>query len=390
MHILVVGAGIAGLTTSLELHRAGYEVTLIEKAPRVRGAGYMIDFWGPGYDVAERIGLLPALSKLHRPFERLVFVDPAGRARASLPYARLRRGLFGGRHFNFLRGDLEGALYAAIAGRVRILFECSPVELDPIGSAIRVRTTRGPAEIYDLVVGADGFHSRVRDLAFLAGEGSAVHMGAHTAAYVTSRRIPGVPRDAFVSFSEPGFTASAYPLDGDRSATFFLHRADGWLEDRSPAAARRELESTYRGRGWILDELLDALPDDGDVYFDDVGQIQSLRWSEGRVVLVGDAAGCVSLLGGQGASLAMFGGFTLAQELRHRGSAVGEALVAYEARVRPLVQRAQRAAFRNESWFLPRTRLGARMRDTLTRTAASRPVAWLVGKALGGTHAALD
>jgi 2-polyprenyl-6-methoxyphenol hydroxylase-like FAD-dependent oxidoreductase len=330
------------------------------------------------------------LTKIHRPFERLVFADASGRTRASLPYARVRRRMFRGRHFNFLRGDLERVLYAAIEGGVRVLFGCSPIALDPAGSSVRVKTTQGVFETFDLVVGADGFHSRVRSLAFLAGEGSAVHMGSHTAAYITSTPIRGAARDAFASFSGAGFTASVYPLDDSRVATFFLHRADAWLEDRSARAARRELEERYRGKGWLLDELLDAFPEDGEVYFDDVAQIQSLRWSEGRVVLVGDAAGCVSLLGGLGASLAMFGGFVLAQELRRRQSSVAEALRAYEARVRPVVERAQRSAVRNTAWFLPKTRVGARLRDVLTRTAASKPVAWLIGRGLGGTHAALD
>ncbi|HVU52210.1 MAG TPA: FAD-dependent monooxygenase [Polyangia bacterium] len=173
-------------------------------------------------------------------------------------------------------------------------------------------------------------------------------------------------------------------------ATFFVHRAAGWLGDRSPAACRRELEATYRGRGWILDELIDAMPEDGSCYYDDVAQIETLRWSDGRVALVGDAAGCVSLLAGPGASLAMFGAYVLARELERRPGDVSKALDAYEARVRPLVERAQRAASRSVSWFLPRTRWGARVRDQITRTAVTPPVAWLLGRLLGGARVALD
>jgi 2-polyprenyl-6-methoxyphenol hydroxylase-like FAD-dependent oxidoreductase len=255
---------------------------------------------------------------------------------------------------------------------------------------VMVKTNRGTSEYYDLVVAADGFRSRVRDLAFLAGESSTIHLGSHTAAYVIDHPIEGHSPNAFVSMSAPGFTAAAYPIRGDRTATFFLHRAATWLEDRSPAACRRELEETYRGRGWILDRLLDSFPTDGNVYFDDVGQIDTLRWSEGRIVMVGDAAACVSLMAGQGASLAMFGAYVLAQEVRTQSSDVPRALERYEARVRPLVESRKRAGIRNVSWFLPRSRLGAAVRDQVTRTATTAPVAWILGRFLGAARSPLD
>jgi 2-polyprenyl-6-methoxyphenol hydroxylase-like FAD-dependent oxidoreductase len=390
MRVLVVGAGIAGMTVALELHRAGHEVVIMEREEQLRAAGYMIDFFGPGYDVAERLGLLPALGKIHRPIARLVFVDEHDRTRADLPYARLRRDIFRDRHFNFMRGDLERALFQVIAGRVRVWFGVSPVSLDPRGKTVTVKTSRGMSETFDLVVGADGFHSRVRDLAFLAGESSTIHLGGHAAAYVIDRPLSGLPTDAFVSMAAPGFMASAFPIREDRTATFFVHRAPSWLEDRSASACRRELEATYRGRGRMLDEILDAFPDGESVYFDDVAQIDALRWSEGRVVLVGDAAGCVSLIAGHGASLAMFGAYVLAQELTHQSSDIARALDRYEGRVRPLVTARQKSASRTVSWCLPRTRLGALLRDQVTRTAAKPPIAWLVGRFLAAERASLD
>jgi 2-polyprenyl-6-methoxyphenol hydroxylase-like FAD-dependent oxidoreductase len=190
----------------------------------------------------------------------------------------------------------------------------------------------GTYEPYDLVVGADGFRSRVRDLVFLAGESSTVHLGCHAAAYVIPKSRASFPRDALVSMSGVGFTAAAYSLADGSVATFFAHRARGWIEDRASRACRHELESVYRGRGHILDGLLDSFPGDGDLYFDDVVQIRTLRWSDARVVLVGDAAGCASLLAGQGASLAMVGARVLAAELARRPSDVSGALDAYEAR----------------------------------------------------------
>jgi len=298
--------------------------------------------------------------------------------------------MFRGRHFNFMRGDLEQVLFHALEGGVRLWFNRSPVAIDPAGPTAIVKTDRGAPETFDLVVGADGSRSRVRRLAFTDGESVTSYLGCHTAAFVAARPVAGLPADAFVTMSAPGFGAAAYPFRGDHTATFFIHRSDQRLVDRSPCACRRELEATYRGRGWALDQLLDAFPDDSSVYFDEVAQVEALRFHRGRVVLLGDAAGCVSLLGGQGASLAMYGAFALARELQRQPLDVEAALTGYEARVHPVIKRRLRAALRNRSWFLPRSNFGTMVRDGLTRAAASAPIAWMLGRALGGARAPLD
>ena len=63
MKVLIVGAGIAGPTLAYWLLRAGHEVTLVERAPQLRPGGYLIDFWGAGFDVAERMGIVPELRR---------------------------------------------------------------------------------------------------------------------------------------------------------------------------------------------------------------------------------------------------------------------------------------------------------------------------------------
>src|SRR5262249_11787077 len=95
MDVLICGAGIAGLTLAFWLVRGEHRVTLVEKAPARRDEGYMIDFFGSGYDVAEKMGLLPELECVHYPISRFVFVNADGRERLSASYADFRR-LFNG------------------------------------------------------------------------------------------------------------------------------------------------------------------------------------------------------------------------------------------------------------------------------------------------------
>ena len=108
MKVLVCGAGIAGLTTSLRLLYGGHDLLVVEKAPSLRDAGYMLDFFGPGYDASEKMELLPALEGIHHPIGRLAFLRPDGREAFSIAYAAYRR-LFGGRHFTSCGATWRGS-----------------------------------------------------------------------------------------------------------------------------------------------------------------------------------------------------------------------------------------------------------------------------------------
>src|SRR5262249_3670712 len=155
----------------------------------------------------------------------------------------------------------------------------------------------------------------VRKLVFGEGATEIVPLGCHTAAYVTDGRLGEVTRDAFESLTTAGMSPAAYPIRGRRTAAVFIHRDAARIEGRGPATWRREPAAAYRGRGGLLGGLLDVFPSHGDVYFDDVVQIRVAGWSRDRVVLVGDSCACVSLIAGQGASMAMAGAFVLAEQL---------------------------------------------------------------------------
>lgn len=388
MRILVVGAGVAGLTAAAELSLK-HRVTLIERDAALRTEGYMIDFFGPGFDVAERLGLLPALEAVHYPVAKFSMVDEHGAPRAEIPYPRIRSVMFRGRHFNFMRGDLERVLFDRVPGEVDVRFGTWVERLD-IGPAIaHVVMNDGCHEDYDLVVGADGVHSSTRRRVLDPADGHEASLDCHTAAYVISSTPSSLEPDAFVSLSDTNMTVAAYPIRGGRTATFFLYRAEGPVAERTRDACARELEAAFRGRGKLADELLDAFPDEDGVYFDDVVQVEIDRWSRGPVVLIGDACGAVSLLAGQGASMAIAGAYILARELEKADDIPG-ALARYEARVRPAVVSRQRSGRRNAGWALPKSHFRAVLRDRLSDLVVRSPFARMMGSALGGQSMPLD
>ena len=112
----------------------------------------MIDFFGSGYDAAKRLGLLPDLEQIHYPIDRLVFLDGHGREKFSIPYRDLRK-LFGGRPFNFLRGDLEHMLYSKLPCYVDTRFGVSVESLEQHANGLEVRLFDGSTVRADLLAG---------------------------------------------------------------------------------------------------------------------------------------------------------------------------------------------------------------------------------------------
>ena len=247
MKVVICGGGIAGLSLAWCLHQRGHAPVVVEKSPGPRAEGYMIDFFGAGYDAAERLGLLPDLERIHYPVGRLVFVDGRGHERFSLSYPLLRRRLFGGRHFNFLRGDLEALLYARVKGKVPMRFGMTVDSFEERAGHVRVRLSDGSSQDVDVLVGADGVHSHVRQLAFGDGAGFERMLGFRTAAFVLDKVPAGLPPlSNFVTLNVPDRQVAVYPIRDGRLAAFFLHRtrrrcARGGRDHRDPPgrAARR-------------------------------------------------------------------------------------------------------------------------------------------------------
>jgi 2-polyprenyl-6-methoxyphenol hydroxylase-like FAD-dependent oxidoreductase len=388
---LIVGAGIAGLSTALRLRQLGLPATVVEAAPAPRGGGYMIDFLGLGVAAADRLGLRPGLEAIHAPVARLVFLDAAGATRYAVGYPALRRRLFAGRHYNFLRGDLERLLHdAAVAAEVEIRYGHRVVTVAPADrpdQPVAVRYAIGAEEEWDVVLGADGVHSPVRAAGLRPDEWATRDLGHAVWTWIVDGHVPGVPATDFTTLTAPGRMVAAYPAGTDRTATFFLSRSD--LHGGEPAAELPTvLGALFGDLGWRVPELLATLPAAVDSYTDRTVQVHASTWHRGRVGLVGDACWCVSLLAGQGASLAMAGGAIAAEELAASPHDVPAALDRYWTRLQPTTARLAASGARTAARFVPEQRWRIAVRDLAMRAGAWPVLGPVLGHRLGFIRAA--
>jgi 2-polyprenyl-6-methoxyphenol hydroxylase-like FAD-dependent oxidoreductase len=380
LHILISGAGIAGLTLAYCAQRGGHSCTLIEKAGATRPEGYMIDFFGTGYDVAERLGLLPDLRQIHYPIDRLDFLKPNGRKKYSLSYPALRK-IFDDRHFNFLRGDLENLLYSKVKEHAEFRFSTTIESIEQDSESVTAALSGGSSVTADLLVGADGFHSRVRELTFGEESRFSRFLGYNTAAFLLPSVRVSISQDAFTTLTVPGRQFGLYPVRGGKLATYFVYRAEKPPEHLHGNAAVEELRNAFSGVGWIVPTLFEDI-EPGSFYFDQVAQIELPQWSKGRIFLLGDACYCVSLLAGQGASLAMAGAYLLAQKLHSAASDISSAAAFYENRLRQPIEKKQKAARKLARWFVPSSSDGLFIRDLIMRLSAYAPFRPLVRRSV--------
>ena len=423
MKILISGAGIAGPTLAYWLLRYGFEPTIVERSPALRTGGYVIDFWGAGFDIAQRMGLGAEILRLGYIVKELWAVDETGRRISGFAVDAFTRAIRG-RYVSIARGDLAALIFGTIDGKVETIFGSSINQIEQNENGVRVTFERGGTREFDLVIGADGLHSRVRELVFGAERQFEKYMGYKVAAF----EVAGYrPRDelVYVTYTEVGQMVGRFTLRDDRTMFLFVF-ADDEMErvgEQDASGQKAILHSRFGKSGWECPRILEALDASDELYFDRVSQIRMSppgeSWANGRVALVGDAASCVSLLGGQGSALAMIAAYILAGELRQpcmgdahapepapsptlpggtggggnrargiqresqldRGNGdYSRAFARYQEIFGPFVAKKQKAAARFGPAFAPKTAAGLFVRNQIMKTMA---IGWVANLAFG-------
>ncbi|MEV0068064.1 MULTISPECIES: FAD-dependent monooxygenase [unclassified Amycolatopsis] len=335
--VLVAGASIAGPALAHWLRRRGAEVTVVERAPGLRPGGQAVDARGVTREVIRRMGLDATVRAARTETAGAYTVDVDGTVLQT--HSADDDGGDGYiSEIEILRGDLSRVLYDDTRDGVEYVFGDRIVELNQDADGVDVVFAGGERRRFDLVVGADGLHSALRDMVFGPRERFVRHLGQVLAFYSVPNEF-GVDRWV-IDYQEPGRSAGLRPLPDDTRAMamLFFSMADFDVDYRDIEAQKRLLRERMAGFGWLTPRILAHLDDTPDFYLDQVAQVVMDRWSSGRVGLLGDAAFSSSPLSGQGTGMALVGAYLLAGELAAAGWDPKAGFAAYEGRMRSFVE----------------------------------------------------
>jgi len=376
--IAVIGAGIAGLTTAVFLHQAGLPCRVFEQARDLRVLGAGLQLSPNAVRVLHGIGLGPDLQRDAVAIHTLSFLRWSDDTPlAYLPLGQHGVHSFGAPYYGIHRADLHRALLGRFPEDVLELgTECIEIQQD--GNLAHIQFATGHGADADLVIGADGIHSKVRGgLAKDAPRytGHIIYRGL-----VEAERVPLLAKVPNVRlWLGPGRHLVSYPICAGRllyfGATAPLER---WIGPQwSVAAKRDQLAEAYRGWSDTVQTLISAAREVTCWALHDRAPLR--RWQDPQTVLVGDAAHSMLPFMAQAANQAIEDAAVLVSCLR-ASSSPGWSLVHYERTRRSRVDRIHRLSRDNAALFHLTDGAAQRRRDrTFQKLWTRDSLAWLFG-----------
>lgn len=350
--ILIVGGGIGGLTVAALLGRRGIACDLIERTAAWAPVGAGITLGVNATRILDSAGLLDRAVACGRVIEMASITTPSGRplSRVALGEALRPWGVSLAIH----RADLHAVLVGGCdAASIRLGTTLKTIEP---GEPSRVTFSDGSSGEYDLIVGADGIRSQVRDLVF--GEVRSQYSGYACWRFVVNARID--PTEMFEMWGR-GKRFGFVPLTDDRVYAFATINTPAASEELASmdVDAFRKFYADFTGPAR---PVLDALTPQTKLIYGDLEEIVMDRWTRSGVVLLGDAAHAMTPNLGQGAAMAMEDAAVLVGELASGGALAG-VLERYEKRRRPRAGRVQEMSRRQGRATQSESALLCAMRD---------------------------
>ena len=344
LNVIVIGAGMGGLTTGIALQQAGYTVELYDRVRELRPAGAAISLWSNGVKVLNHLGLSQEIASIGGQMDRMAYYSHTGEKLNDFSLLPLMEQV-GQRPYPVARTDLQQMLLQAFgAENVRLGVKCIGVEQD--AASVTAHFEDGSSATGDVLVAADGTHSLLRP--YVLGQ----PCDRRYVGYVNwNGLVPATdelaPPTSWVLYVGEHKRASLMPIADDRFY-FFFDVPMSKEKAQESGELRAELEHFFAGWATPVQTLIQRLEPDktNRVLIHDIEPLQTLV--RGRVALLGDSAHGAAPDLGQGGSQAIEDAFVLTNCLKTTPLSVADALQHYEAerkdRVADIITRARKRA----------------------------------------------
>ena len=375
--VLISGAGISGSILAYWLGKYGFQVVVVERSKSEQKQGQGLEIEEPALQVVKAMGVLERLHQKKTGELGFELVDERGRSQAKFEVG----GLSPTGALEMMRGDMTETFYKAadvhpnVTYRFETIIQNLTQTQDKVSVDLEDRNTKTTTtEEFDLVVGADGQRSRTRQL--VMGSPDELNCFKPVGAFVAYFSIPKEdsdwPNSKLCNF--PGrriIWLRPTGRDSKTTSACLIYcntdlpnlRAANVAGDRQKQ--KEELAKLYTGCGWQTQRIITQMMEADNFYSEELGQVHLPKWSQNRVVLLGDAAWAPTPFSGNGNQLAIIGAWVLAQELsRNRNTT---AFQNYESRLRKYVETCQTIPLGGYAPYLfnPQTKLGIWVLRTL-------------------------
>jgi 2-polyprenyl-6-methoxyphenol hydroxylase-like FAD-dependent oxidoreductase len=356
MKILIVGGGVAGPALAQFL-KNNAEITLVDKAPAWGNIGYAISLWGNGQKILNDLGLENKILKRSYQLPWNAFEDKKGKV---LSYFLMDIFKTFGPTIIVSRFELQQALVNKLEEKINIKMNATVLDLQQDSSGVSVTFSDNTRDHFDLVVGADGVHSKVRDLVF----GTGFLKYYNWSIYVFWAPSSIVPPNGVIQVEDDGRYCFICPIEDKAVTMLAVYSKERMNKDK--VISKEFLHDKFSSFSPLIKEIIDSIPDTNHILKDEFTYVAMKDWYKGRVALMGDAKHAHSPLLGMGASMALEDAYVLAEELKKVDKDnISIALDKYAKRRERRVSRFHKHSTFIEKWILVRSPILSFFRDLM-------------------------